>query len=113
MAFFKNPFKQPTQEETIEKITQLQQQEKLLGAEERVFSKKSKLQESVSGLKRKKFGRSIAGKAAKALGKVGVALVKGSGKVASGEVDLFGSPEPKRKSRKKSKSDDIDDLLGF
>ena len=118
MAFFKNLFKTPTNEETLEKITKLQQQQKLLGLEEAVSSKHENLQQRVKGLRRKKFGRSLAGKAVKGFVKLGAGAIRGSGKNvdlfgSGGDVDLFGSPGPKKKSKKKSSEDDFGIDLGF
>jgi len=108
VVFFKKLF--PSQEETLERIAKLQQEEKVLSLQERVFSKKEKLQKSVSGLRKKKFGRSLAGRGLKALGKVGATALKEPGKF---DVNIFGSTGPKKKSKKKPSDDPFKIDLGF
>lgn len=110
MAFFKKLFKQPSQEETLGEIAKLQQQEKLLSTQEKVFTKKAKLKQTVIGLKKRRFARSPGGKILRGLGAVGSTIAKSSGDF--GDVDLFGSTGSKKKSRKK-KSNDFEIDLGF
>ena len=112
MAFkFKNIFKQPSKEETLEKISKLQQEEKALSLQEKIFSKKVDIQDRVTTLRKKKFQRSVFGRGLKVVGKVGSALAKGSGNM--GDVDLFESPGRKKKLKNKSSDDDLGVDLGF